>query len=465
MRRWVIELGIRKYPRPYRRLRGGCKIFHRIATISIAITTRVKPNSTRTIDHMNLKAFKQQNNENIVLSGTSLNCVLANCRSIINRTQELQLETKENNLDICVLTETWMKPDDNLTHLHMCPDGYKSLSLSRQNCIGGGIAIMFRNYLNIKEGNRYEFTSMECTDYILTLPRITIKLGVIYRPPDNSVLDFVSDFADYMECNTNIPGEHVKLGDFNLHLNNESHQDTSIFKDTLDSFGLENQIRFATHHLQNTLDLIITNERSQVITNTTQGWLFSDHHLIFFKLNTGDKVTNQRSISYHKIKDIDVPSFIGDIEDSGLSKNNKDKSLTNLISLYNTVLQSLLDKHAPLKIKKISDKKKLPWFSDKTAAEIRLRRRLENIWRKNRTHDNYINFCWQRRIVSNLMDSAERRFFLAKLLKIKPITRKSIKYAFNFLEETKIYLYHQTDQIFNWLKISINFLSTKLDSI
>ena len=50
-----------------------------------------------------------------------------------------------------------------------------------------------------------------------------ITLGVIYRPPDNSVLDFVSDFWDYKECNINIPDEHVILGDFNLHLNNESH--------------------------------------------------------------------------------------------------------------------------------------------------------------------------------------------------------------------------------------------------
>ena len=61
-------------------------------------------------------------------------------------------------------------------------------------------------------------------------------------------------------------------------------------------------------------------------------------------------------ISDHKIKDIYVPSFIGDIQDSDLSKN-KDKSLTDLDSLYNTILQSLLDKHAPLKIKKISKKR------------------------------------------------------------------------------------------------------------
>ena len=86
------------------------------------------------------------------------------------------------------------------------------------------------------------------------------------------------------------------------------------------------------------LDLIITNERSQVLTNTTQGQLFSDHHLLFFKLSTRDKVINKWSISYHKTKDMDVPSFTGDIQESDLSKNNMDKSLIEQVSLYNTVL-------------------------------------------------------------------------------------------------------------------------------
>ena len=71
----------------------------------------------------------------------------------------------------CVLTETRIKSNDNLTHLHICPDGYKALSSPRKDHMGGGIAIIFRNHLNIKEGNIYEFTSMECMDYILTLPK------------------------------------------------------------------------------------------------------------------------------------------------------------------------------------------------------------------------------------------------------------------------------------------------------
>ena len=43
MRRGDIKLEIRKHPRPYRRSRGGHKVFHRIVTITSMKTTRVKP--------------------------------------------------------------------------------------------------------------------------------------------------------------------------------------------------------------------------------------------------------------------------------------------------------------------------------------------------------------------------------------------------------------------------------------
>ena len=44
------------------------------------------------------------------------------------------------------------------------------------------------------------------------------------------------------------------------------------------------------------------------------------------------------------------------------------------------------------------------------------------------------------------------------------MTKKSTKYATDFLKGKKIYLYHQTDQMFNWPKVSVNFSSTELDS-
>ena len=40
----------------------------------------------------------------------------------------------------------------------------------------------------------------------------TIHLGLLYQPPEGSILQFCKDLATYMEVNINEPNEHVLLG-------------------------------------------------------------------------------------------------------------------------------------------------------------------------------------------------------------------------------------------------------------
>ena len=97
-----------------------------------------------------------------------------------------------------------------MTILHrfsFVPQGYKCLSTSRTDKQGGGIALLFKEGLNIKQDMKYNFNSMECTDYLIALPGKQVRLCLIYRLPEKSVLDFVLEFAEYMEENINFRGE------------------------------------------------------------------------------------------------------------------------------------------------------------------------------------------------------------------------------------------------------------------
>ena len=132
-----------------------------------------------------------------------LNCALVNTRSCIRKTQDIQHLLTNRNLDICALIETWIKTNDNITPIQLCPQGYKYLSTSRTDKQGGGIVLLFKEGLNVKQDMKYDFTSMECTGYLISLPGQQVKLCLIYRPPEKSVLDFILDFADYMEENIN----------------------------------------------------------------------------------------------------------------------------------------------------------------------------------------------------------------------------------------------------------------------
>ena len=374
----------------------------------------------RTIDHANLSALKSSMSTCKPNQVKPLNCALVNTRSCIRKTQDIQHLLTDRNLDICALIETWIKTNNNITPIQLCPQGYKCLSTSRTDKQEGGIALLFKERLNIKQDTKHDFTSMECMDYLISLPGQQVKLCLMYRPPEKSVLDFVLDFADYLEENINFRGEHLLLGDFNIHINDKEHQDTISFMDMLDSFALENHIDFLTHKLDNTLDLVISNSASNIIGKAEQGKLFSNHYVILFDLCTSNRITSTKEISYRKIKDINKEELQTDIYGSDIHNRKLDTDVETLTNIYNNTLRRLINIHAPVKIKKVSNKRRLPWFTDEIAAAIRLRRRLEKHWKRDKTsNEKYEQFHKQWRTVSNLMDLAECKFFLNKIIKNK----------------------------------------------
>ena len=168
----------------------------------------------------------------------------------------------------------------------MCPSGYKIYYVPRKEQSGDGIAVIYKDSISIKKNSVYDYTNMECADFTVTLLYNTIILSVIYRPSDKSVLSFADDFLKHMEKIINSAGKNLFVGDFNIHVKDQSNSDTRNFQDVLDSFSLINHIGFDTHCLENTLDLVITSARDDIIRNPYQGYLFFDHNisLLWLKL-------------------------------------------------------------------------------------------------------------------------------------------------------------------------------------
>ena len=157
---------------------------------------------------------------------------LINCRSVTNKTQEIQVELTNNNLDVCVLTETWIKEDDNITPARLCPNGYKSLSISRPDRTGKGIAIVFKKDLNVTKACTTTYIIMEMATFQININNHVINLVTIYRPPDTNILDFCHEFTDIPKQHINQSGELVLMGDFNTAVNRPFDPDPSTFLDT-----------------------------------------------------------------------------------------------------------------------------------------------------------------------------------------------------------------------------------------
>ena len=108
---WVIALGIRKHPRPYRQSRGGKCLFHRITTLTQKTTNMSHLKGlSHNINHGNLWKIECQQPSNALRTDLSItfdcHCAVVNCRSVGNNINDIKHEIYNHYLDLCALTET-----------------------------------------------------------------------------------------------------------------------------------------------------------------------------------------------------------------------------------------------------------------------------------------------------------------------------------------------------------------------
>ena len=57
-----------------------------------------------------------------------------------------------------------------------------AISVLRSNKQRGGIAIGYKDFITIWRSNTYDCSSMECSDFAVSLPGLSLNMAVIYRP-------------------------------------------------------------------------------------------------------------------------------------------------------------------------------------------------------------------------------------------------------------------------------------------
>ena len=116
MRSKVIAVHIRKQRnhKSYRRSRCRRIIFHRISTIINQLENQSHLNKhcskmSQIIDCRNILPVPLDNTNVKSTSMSLTDCALINCRSVINKSADLKVRLVHNKVDICSLTETWIK--------------------------------------------------------------------------------------------------------------------------------------------------------------------------------------------------------------------------------------------------------------------------------------------------------------------------------------------------------------------
>ena len=71
-------------------------------------------------------------------------------------------------MDVCAITETWIKQEDKTICNTLLDKGYLIKSIPRCDQTWGGVAMVYRSDLAFDEHQKYYFKAMECTNYKLS---------------------------------------------------------------------------------------------------------------------------------------------------------------------------------------------------------------------------------------------------------------------------------------------------------
>ena len=117
-----------------------------------------------------------------------------------------------------------------------------------------------------------------------------------------------------------------------------------------------------------------------------------------------------------------------------------------MFSCYKSTLSSLLDKYAPLRTKSVANRKRVPWFNDKTKDAIKARRGAERKWRYSKSaHDLSRGDEWFLRAFASMPSTA---IFLRTRAEIKNLLcelasnakiwgARASEHSFKFCEQIK----------------------------
>ena len=316
-------------------------------------------------------------------------------RSCGNKAAMMKQFINDLDLNVCAITETWLKEDDEIGRLALRPERYEILSSPCPMRSGGGVAIIYKEDLQITKSHEYKFGTCECTDFKISFGHSSYTLGLFYIPDDQPFLAFLNDMVEYMENNIIDKAEFLLLGDFNIHVNKPHDEKAVTFHDFLSRFGLQNHILFPTHKSQNALDLVITHESVDIVSNFVQQERISDHLAVLFDLHIPSRPKQEKIIRFTQVKDIGVSKFATDLQAALTSTGLCELSI--LVDGYNQAVASVLDQHAPLKTKKIVYECYQPWYCSEIGDAVIYHRKLERICRADvNSKDKWAAFNKQR---------------------------------------------------------------------
>ena len=262
-------------------------------------------------------------------------------------------------------------------------------------------------------------------------------VGFFYRHPD-SRNNWFEDFDDMLENVNSLDLDMLLLGDFNLNLL-EKEAKTSYIKSWLgliDSYGLTQMITKPTRvEKRNTkitstlIDHIYTNNVQIIRNSFVSNIALSDHKPIICSMSAKIPKTPNNShkyATYRSFKTFSPINFLSDLSKIDFSSVFQTSDVNEATIQFIKLFTACIDKHAPLKTRRVRHCTMPAWLNQDIQSEMRKRDDL-----KKRLGKKHTEYKKQRNKVTELQRKAKQDYFI----KLVTNTNSYISTIWNALNE------------------------------
>ena len=171
----------------------------------------------------------------------------------------------------------------------------------------------------------------------------------------------------------------IILDDFYISTEKVTNPDTVIFNDTMAALGLQQHVQGPTPKMGNTLDLIFSQlETGLTVTAMTTHGFVSDHCMVLVELSLKKSIPPIVRKVIRDCSKITPQSFAENYTNSNYSENT---TLEEVHNLFEEELLKALNRVAPLKTIKCTNRQKHPWYNQFIKEQKRVVKNREKIWR------------------------------------------------------------------------------------
>ena len=251
--------------------------------------------------------------------------------------------------------------------------------------------------------------------------------GIYHPPPKNAITNrmLIDDVTDHLITLLSTATNNIILGDFNMHINDTNSNDACTFLDTFTALSLTQHVTTSTHVKGNILDLMFTEEISNIKLTSCQASPFlSDHKLVTALLNIDRQPIEKKKLSICKLHSITENSFKATFDESAIDLTLPVKAVLYQLS---DELHKALDTIAPLKQIQVAPHQNQPWFNEIVKARHKVVQNREWIWHKYPAPDTWKAYKVKRNVYNRLLIYKKRQLITKQVMNSKDNNKKLYK--------------------------------------